>query len=98
MLPKPIILAIFAFFAIQQQTLAQTLIQGRIIEKESKLPIAFASVLYYKQALQKGVISDVNGKFEINDYNISSITFSCVGYKPNTIKNLTNVENQNFVI
>jgi hypothetical protein len=60
-------------------------IKGKIIEKESKLAIAFASVTYKKQLLQKGVISDIYGKFEIEESDINSITVTCVGYKPNKI-------------
>jgi hypothetical protein len=67
-------------------------IKGLIIEKDSKLPIAFASVIYQKQTQQKGVISDIQGMFEIMETDINSFTVSCVGYKQNkvTISDLTN--------
>ena len=64
---------------------SQPYIKGTIIEKNTKLPIAFASVAYQKQSSQAGVISDINGSFELFDPQIKSITVSCVGYKQNTI-------------
>lgn len=64
---------------------SQPYIKGTIIEKNTKLPIAFASVVYQKQSSQAGVISDIYGSFEIFDPQITSITVSCVGYKHNKI-------------
>ena len=57
-------------------------IKGRIVEKDSKLPIAFASVTYKIQSNQKGVISDIYGEFEIAETDIDIINVSCVGFKP----------------
>ena len=64
---------------------SQPYIKGTIIEKNTKLPIAFASVAYQKQSSQAGVISDINGSFELFDPQIKSISVTCVGYKQNTI-------------
>jgi len=55
-------------------------IRGIVVEKETQLPIPFASVAYYNKNTLQGVISDVNGKFEIDVPNIQSLTVSSVGY------------------
>ncbi len=70
---------------------SQPFIKGIVIERSSKLPIAFASVTYQKQSVQRGVISDIHGKFEIYDREIKSILVSCVGYEQ--IKILITPEN-----
>lgn len=64
---------------------SQPYIKGTIIEKNTKLPIAFASVTYQKHFSQAGVISDIYGKFEILEPQIKSIIVTCVGYKQNKI-------------
>lgn len=72
-------------FAINISALSQSCIKGKIFDKVTKLPVAFASVIFQKQSLQKGVISDIHGRFEIRDSGINSITVSCIGYKQNKI-------------
>jgi hypothetical protein len=64
---------------------SQPYIKGTIVEKNTKLPIAFASVTYQKSSSQSGVISDIYGCFKISDQQIKSITVTCVGYKQNKI-------------
>jgi hypothetical protein len=81
---KYIILLFFLLF-LDISAFSQTYIKGIIVEKSSKLPIAFASVTYRKEALLRGVISDIHGKFEINDRGIKSLQVSCVGYQTNRI-------------
>jgi hypothetical protein len=78
-----LIILIYLVFASPSVLLGQ--IKGKIIEKDSKLPIAFASVTYKKQSIQKGVISDIYGKFEIEEPDINIINVSCVGFKPGKI-------------
>lgn len=60
---------------------SQPYIKGIIVERNSKLPIAFASITYQKQSLLRGVITDIHGKFEIADRDIKSLQVSCVGYQ-----------------
>ena len=55
------------------------------MEKNSRLPIAFASVTYQKQSVLRGVISNIHGKFEIHDTGINSLQVSCVGYQTNKV-------------
>ena len=85
----------FFSFAFTTPILVQAQIKGIVIEKESKLPIAFASITYQKNSLQKGVISDIHGKFEIKETDINNFTVSSIGYKRNLIivSLLTNTSN-----
>lgn len=91
-LQKSIILFFVICFIVSSTLELHGQIKGLIIEKDSKLPIAFASVVYQKQSQQKGVISDIHGKFEIKETDINNFTVSCVGYKQNkvSISALTN--------
>lgn len=79
------ILIFFFCIAITFPIGMQAQIKGVVIEKDSNLPIAFASITYQKNSIQKGVISDIYGKFVIEESNISEIIFSCVGYKQNKV-------------
>ena len=83
---KTLFLVLFFCFGIISQIASQTQLKGKIIEKNTKLPIPFASVVYQKQSHQKGVISDVYGKFKIDQSDIDSFTVSCVGYKQKTVQ------------
>ena len=78
--------SLFFSFAFAAQLSSQTRLIGKIIEKDSKLAVPFASVVYQKHSLQKGVIADIHGRFEIDDADISSLTVSCVGYKQNKVQ------------
>jgi hypothetical protein len=73
---------------------AEAQIKGVIVDKKTKLPIAFASVIYGQLPQQKAVISDSHGKFEIKDKNtpIVNIIVSCIGYLPTKINGVTSVE------
>ena len=77
---------------------SQSYIKGTIIEKNTKLPIAFASVAYQKQSSLAGVISDIYGSFEIFDPQIKSLTVSCVGYKQNKILLSPDLNMSNFIV
>ena len=57
------------------------MINGVIVDKESRIPVAFASVTYRKESVLRGVISDAHGKFVIPDTKIESLQVSCVGYQ-----------------
>ena len=91
-------MVLFFNFSIISQVISQPHLKGKIIEKNSKLPIPFASVVYQKQLLQKGIISDVYGKFEIDESNISSISVSCVGYKQKKIQLTSDVNRADITV
>lgn len=79
---KAILILSLIILNLNQNTEAQ--IKGVIVDKKTKLPIAFASVIYGKPPHQKAVISDSHGKFEIKDKNtpLADINVSCIGYLP----------------
>ncbi|MFY0591839.1 carboxypeptidase-like regulatory domain-containing protein [Roseivirga sp.] len=75
-------------------------ISGRVIDKDSEAPLAYASVFIERSTL--GVATDLKGEFEIE--NIPDIGFnlviSYVGYKPKSIpfNYKQELDNVNFVI
>ena len=83
---KTTFLVLFFSLGIISQVTSQTQLKGKIIEKNSRLPIPFASVVYQKQSFRKVVISDVHGIFEIKESNVNSISVSCVGYKQKKVQ------------
>jgi hypothetical protein len=86
------------FLIINISANPQAYIKGIIVEKTSKLPIAFASVTYQEQSVLRGVISDVHGKFEIFDKDIKSILVSCVGYEQKRIPITPEINLSNFIV
>jgi hypothetical protein len=89
---------IFFCLVINFSANSQSYIRGTIIEKGTKLPIAFASVAYQKQSSQAGVISDIYGNFKISDSDIKSLTVTCVGYKQNKILLRADLDKSNFIV
>jgi len=89
---------IFFCLVINFSANSQSYIKGTIIEKGTKLPIAFASVAYQKQSSQAGVISDIYGNFKISDSDIKSLTVTCVGYKQNKIFLRADLDKSNFIV
>jgi len=83
---KMLFVCLFFSFGFIAQLSSQTRLLGKIIEKDSKLAVPFASVVYQKHSLQKGLIADIHGRFEIDEADISSLTVSCVGYKQNKVQ------------
>jgi hypothetical protein len=98
MLIKKITGFIILYLIIYVSANSQVYIKGIIVEKETRLPIAFASVVYQKQSVQGGVISDIYGKFAIVDQGIKSITVTCVGYKQNKILITRDINLDNLII
>ena len=91
---SPVILCFVIIFSAN----SQPYIKGTIIEKDTKLPIAFASVSYQKQSSKAGVISDIFGNFEISDLLIKGITVTCVGYKQNKILLTPDLNRSNLIV
>jgi hypothetical protein len=77
---------------------SQDMVKGIVIEKDTKLPIAFATVSYQVHTLQKGVVSDIHGKFIIRDSLIKSIAVSCVGFRKKTVWLKPDNDKTNIVI
>jgi hypothetical protein len=87
------LLTIFLFISV----CAKAQIKGIVVEKGTQVPIAFVSVTYGNKMSLKGTITDVNGRFQIEDIEIKDLTFSCVGYKSEQIS-LNHFSDKNFII
>lgn len=74
-------LVLFLFFLSIPLVLFSQKMQGVVIEKDSRLPVPFATVIYKINETQKGIITDVQGRFELTDLRISAIEVSSLGYK-----------------
>ena len=78
---KRLIFILFTIFCFTLNTLAQ--ITGTISDKDG-YAIPYASIMYKGHHI--AAISDVNGKFSIERHNGWTLTFSCVGYRSQTLK------------
>lgn len=74
-------LSIFLFF-IGMSLSAQTLIPGRVIDKETRKPLAYAQI---QTADGRQILTNIDGSFKLGvSRDTLSITISYVGYKPVT--------------
>lgn len=84
-------LAVFLIFSFNllANDLKQT-VKGRIIDKESHMPIQFATVTISNETYRDGTISDINGEFKVEQVPVGrkTIQVSFVGYETVTISNL----------
>jgi hypothetical protein len=55
-------------------------VKGKVIDKENKIPIPFASVIYQVNGKNQGIITDVRGDFFIKDQGVTKVSVSCLGY------------------
>jgi hypothetical protein len=62
---------------------SQRLVEGTIVDKETKKPVPFASIGIIGTA--KGTSSNLNGQFSISINEIDSVKISCVGYESLTL-------------
>jgi len=79
-----------AFLLISPAILAQNngRISGTVVDKSTQRPVANASIQL--EGSNKGAVSDTNGIFRITGIEMKtySISFSCVGYKTQTLFNV----------
>ncbi len=85
----PILLILVSVKTGIAQDYRQT-VKGTIIDKESHVPIEFATIYLANTTYNNGAISDENGNFKIENVPVGRITLqiSFVGYKTVTIPNL----------
>ncbi len=95
---KNLFISLIISLLIPQLIYSQNLIKGRVIEKETKIPIAFATVVYNSATVQKGTVSDVNNWFEISLAEVEFIEVSCVGYEKIRVEKDKFTENQIVII
>jgi hypothetical protein len=89
---KIAVLYVFFFTAcntIQAQELFQT-IHGRVIDKDSKVPIPYATIVIEQLQPSTGTLSDTLGYFTLSKVPIGryNIKVSCLGYEPYIIPEL----------
>ena len=70
---------IFIFLVSSFSAFGQQVIQGQIVDKETGLPIPFASIGIVGSS--KGTSSNLNGEFSLTIPESTSIKVSCVGYE-----------------
>jgi hypothetical protein len=59
-------------------------VKGKVIDQETKVPLAFVTIVINE--LNTGTITDIDGNFKLNSsLEITSIQLSYVGYKPQKI-------------
>ena len=81
---KTLSLTILVLIGFCLSAIAQ--IHGTVIENDTRLPVAFATIIYEKDNKQKFENSDVHGDFTLNEsIALRSVIVSCVGYKRKTL-------------
>jgi hypothetical protein len=75
----------FIFFLIPKLLFSQTSFQGKVIDSETRMPIAYIYI-YIAKVPTKNTYSDSSGNFHIEKMSKNdSIVFSCVGYTKKTV-------------
>lgn len=77
------ILAIALFLMVSTLTFAQQRVTGTVKDAQGE-PLAGVSVI--EVGTQNGVITDINGNYTLTVKNGASLTFSYVGFEPQTVK------------
>lgn len=78
------IVGIFSFFQLH----AQFEYKGRVIDAESKIPLAFVNVVI--KGSNSGTSTDIDGKFNLrSERAIDSLSLSYIGYQPLVISTLS---------
>jgi hypothetical protein len=67
------------FLIISSSVFSQGLVEGTIVDKETKKPVPFASIGII--GTSKGTSSNLNGQFSISINETDSIRITCVGYE-----------------
>lgn len=76
---------LIALLLLCAQLQAQTFVKGRIIDAETKQPLAFANVA--APETRQGIMTDIDGKFQITfKQEVDSFYVTYVGYESRTIK------------
>lgn len=75
---------IFALVFLLGQLNAQTIIEGTVVDAESKAPISYVNIGIVDQA--KGTVSDHQGNFMLNlTSGNETLSFSSIGYEPTKV-------------
>jgi hypothetical protein len=76
-------LTLFCFFCFTS-LFSQNNTKFSIVDKTSKVPIAFANIIFNNNP-KLGTISDIDGVFKIDKQDVTAITISYIGYKTTVI-------------
>lgn len=73
------------------QTSHTQVIRGKVVDKISRVPMPGANVVLINSSPLKGTVSDVNGRFELQDVPVGrqSIRISYMGYKSQLIQQIS---------
>ncbi len=80
---KAFLLLVFSLFSVSS-LFAQHTLSGKVIDERNRQPLAFVNVVV-NEGLQ-GVITDINGKYEIvANEPLVKVKFSSIGYEPKEV-------------
>jgi hypothetical protein len=79
----------FFFLLISSAAFSQRVVEGKIIDKETKLPVPFASIGII--GLPRGTSSNVDGEFSLNVPNPFSLRVTCLGYESVTLNSADSI-------
>jgi hypothetical protein len=65
-------------------------IRGRVLDKDSHMPLIGATIVLLDSTLSKGTITDVEGYYKLENVPVGrcGVSISYIGYKPETYNNL----------
>ena len=93
----PMLLLLFLTFAAGTLFSQNHILSGKITDEDNRQPLAFVNVVVNEG--QHGVISDIDGKYEItSDEPILKVKFSSIGYETKTIELQPNQKKCNVVL
>jgi len=67
------------FYLLSVSALGQAVIEGRVIDKETREPVPFASIGI--MGLPRGTSSNINGEFTLSVPDVFTLKVTCVGYE-----------------
>ena len=75
---------ILFFLFIPSLFLSQQVVKGKVVDKESQFPLPGVNIQFINAEFEKGVASDVNGTFKMEDVPLGrhQLKFSFIGYQP----------------
>ena len=75
---------ILFFLFIPSIFLSQQVVKGKVVDKESQFPLPGVNIQFINAEFEKGVASDVNGTFKMEDVPLGrhQLKFSFIGYQP----------------
>lgn len=92
-------LCLLTIYSYSQETYRQT-IRGRVIEKNTQLPLVGVNVILLNNTPPRGTMTDDNGYFRLEDVAVGrqSLSFSSIGYKDAGVSNLLVTSSKEIVL